>query len=530
MKKDKLKYLIAIILIVIFTFSVVPKTFQNDTFYVIELGRHIIDNGVDWQDHYSIHDNLQYRYPHWAFDVINSVIYKLFDFTGIYVFTQILASVFMLIVFWNMIRKEIDFNLAFISTLIVAYMMKGAFYARGQIVSYSIFLLEFMILENFVERPTFFKSLALFVLSLIMANIHSTAWIMMLVLVLPFIGEQIVYGYSLKGVNERLLKRNKLRYDKAKNNGASKEELAKIEEQIKHEEEFNANFAEEEKTRNRKILIEPKKNIKYIWVAIVVMIAGALITPIKLTPILYFLKISAGDSMSYINEHLPIVPAGNLEFLTFEIVMISMLGFTNSKLKLYDAFLILGLYLMTLSGVRNLFLLIGLTAGIVVKMIDDFIKENIKEQNKKISKIIFIVFCIASIIVSIWKFVEKIGMPYVDKELYPVEATKYIKENLDYKNIRMYNKYDFGSYLLMEGVPVFIDSRCDLYTPEFNKGIVVFDDYMDVVYGEKTISSLMDKYDLNYAISRVGEDVYMKEDGRYKEIYKDDNFVIYKYK
>ena len=59
MKREKIKKLVAVILIILFTFSVVPKTFQNDTFYIIELGNHIVENGVDWQDHYSIHDNLE---------------------------------------------------------------------------------------------------------------------------------------------------------------------------------------------------------------------------------------------------------------------------------------------------------------------------------------------------------------------------------------------------------------------------------------------------------------------------------------
>ena len=187
MKKEKLKYIISIIIIILFTFSVVPKTFQNDTFYDIELGKSILENGADWQDHYSIHKNLEYCYPHWGFDVLCAIIYNSFGFSGIYVFTQIFASIFVLILFWNMLRKEISFNLAFISTLIISYLMRGSFCARCQIISYSLFLLEFMILENFVHRPTFFKTLALFLLSTIMANTHGTAWIMMLVLVLPFI-------------------------------------------------------------------------------------------------------------------------------------------------------------------------------------------------------------------------------------------------------------------------------------------------------------------------------------------------------
>ena len=54
---------------------------------------------------------------------------------------------------------------------------------------------------------------------------------------------------------------------------------------------------------------------------------------------------------------------------------------------------------------------------------------------------------------------------------------------------------------------------------------------MKVQYGQKSISSLMDKYDLEYAIvpKDTFDSVYMGEDERYTEIYKDKYFIIYKY-
>ena len=36
----------------------------------------------------------------------------------------------------------------------------------------------------------------------------------------------------------------------------------------------------------------------------------------------------------------------------------------------------------------------------------------------------------------------------VNKELYPVEAVKYIKKNLNVDEIRLFNDYNFGSYLV----------------------------------------------------------------------------------
>ena len=36
-----------ILLIAIFCFAIAPVTLQNDTFYTIKIGEHIIENGID---------------------------------------------------------------------------------------------------------------------------------------------------------------------------------------------------------------------------------------------------------------------------------------------------------------------------------------------------------------------------------------------------------------------------------------------------------------------------------------------------
>ena len=403
--KKKLKYIIAIILIILFTFSIVPKNFQNDTFYMIELGRQIEKTGIDWKDHWSIHQNLQYRYPHWLFDLICSNIFENLGFTGIYVFTQMCSSIFIILIFINLLKKDVNFNLAFIGTLVTSYLMKGGFYARGQIISYSLFLIEYMILERFVQRPTVLKTLGLFIISCLMANIHSTIWIMMLVLLLPFIGEKIVYCYSLSGINDRLLKKNYKSLEKAKIDD-NKEKILKIEEEIKSLEKFKKVNENNKENKNYKIIITNNKNIKFLWIAAMAIFLGALVTPLKLTPILYFLKTSLGNTMSYINEHLPIVIGNSLEFLVYTIILVALIGFTNVKLKLSDGFLILGLYFMTITSQRNVYLLIGLTSCIIIKLIDDFIKSNIEKENVKFQKRIFIVICIITVVISCYFFIS----------------------------------------------------------------------------------------------------------------------------
>ena len=63
--------ILAITAILIFSAAICPVTFQNDTFYTIKIGEHIINTGtIDMQDPFSWHENLPYTYPHWAYDVM----------------------------------------------------------------------------------------------------------------------------------------------------------------------------------------------------------------------------------------------------------------------------------------------------------------------------------------------------------------------------------------------------------------------------------------------------------------------------
>ena len=75
--KTKIRFnIMAIILIAIFCFAVTPVTFQNDTFYTIKIGEHIMQNGIDMKDPFSYHD-LKYTYPHWLYDVGIYLVYNI---------------------------------------------------------------------------------------------------------------------------------------------------------------------------------------------------------------------------------------------------------------------------------------------------------------------------------------------------------------------------------------------------------------------------------------------------------------------
>ena len=125
----------------------------------------------------------------------------------------------------------------------------------------------------------------------------------------------------------------------------------------------------------------------------------------------------------------------------------------------------------------------------------------------------------------------KIDNHFVDEKSYPVYAATYILKNLDLSNIRLYNEYNYGSYLLYRGIPVFIDSRADLYSPEFNENVTVFNDFLNISgVNNDNIEETLNKYNITHLIMYKDAKLrtFIKQDKeKYEQLYEDDYFCIY---
>ena len=128
---------------------------------------------------------------------------------------------------------------------------------------------------------------------------------------------------------------------------------------------------------------------------------------------------------------------------------------------------------------------------------------------------------------------HKLDDKIVDEKTYPVVACDYILNNIDIKNMRIFNEYNYGSYMLFRGIPVFIDSRADLYSPEFNgwPHYDVFSDFLNISGIGDFYEDVFEKYGITHVIcyrnSKLNLIIIKAHDYNYNEIYVDDNFIIY---
>lgn len=550
-KKTIVKFnIIAVLCIIIFCATLAPITLQNDTYYTISIGQHILENGIDMHDPFSWH-NIPYTYPHWGYDVIIFLIYSAFGMTGIYVSTCVLSVTLGLLIYFVNYKIAKNYTISFFITIISMYLLRDYIAARAQLVTFIIFSLEILFIEQFLSTKKKRYALGLIILPIIIANVHVAVWPFYFVLFLPYIAEYVIAVLADLIMDRKFTQfRIKSKMNRLSKKQGNEEKIAKLHIKLANENikiEKAKEKREQAKKNPYKIRFKRNNTVKWLILIMIICVFTGLLTPLGDTPYTYLLKTMQGNTTENINEHLPMTIINHNDILSLIIVYLAILTFTKVKIELRDLIMIGGLaFLMFMSKRQStMFIIIG--SVIINKMTFELMKvytkkdvENIiiKELTKKIGAFIIIILTIG---VSLHFINDKQDDNFIDESAYPVSACDYILANVDIQNSRFYNDYNFGSYMLFRGIPVFIDSRADLYAPEFNTptgdpkdGKDIFMDFIEVSGIAKYYEPLFDDYKMTHIITYKNSKLAMlinnRSDDKYKEIYSDKYFVIYEIK
>ena len=494
--------LLAIILIAIFSISVSQKTLQNDTFYTIKIGEHIIESGgIDMLDPFSWHQNLEYTYPHWLYDVMIYLIYQIGGMTGIYISTCLFAIILGITLFFTNIKLGKNKVISFVITIGAMYMLRDYIAARAQLVTFILFVLEILCIEQYLNTRKKRYAIGLIIISILVANLHVAVWPFMFVLYLPYIAEYIT---------------------------------ATIE-------EFTAKKYGKEVKQGEKILIERKTKTKWLIVIMIISILAGFLTPLGTTPYTYLIKTMQGNTTQNINEHLPLTLINNTDIICALIIFLALLIFTNSKIRLSDLFMLAGLTLLMFYSKRQCTMFIIIGSIILNKILYQWMEKCISDIDEKminslVTKFGTFMMIAIVIILSLYFIKPKLKAEYIDEKTYPVEMSDFIlnyfeENNINIQDVRLYNEYNYGSYLLYRDIPVFIDSRADLYSPEFNEGVDVFTDFINSSNLGVYFEDIFEKYDITHVILYKNSKINMiienaNLDG-YKLLKADKKFVFY---
>jgi len=536
----RLKFtILALVLIAIFCFALTPKTLQNDTFYTIKIGEHISKNGINMKDPFSWHEDLAYTYPHWSYDVITYFIYNTFGMTGIYVTTCILSIILGISVYFVNTKLAKNQIFSFIITIGVMYLLKSYIAARAQLFTFILFVWTIYFIEKFLDTKKRRYVIGLIIIPFIIANFHLAVFPFYFVLYLPYIAEYFIAILAelliYKKINILILK---LKIKIANKNG-KKDEVNKLKDKLeKLDEKVDKIKVKRSKELQNpyKIKIVKRDNVKWLILIMIICLFTGLLTPLGTTPYTYLIKTMQGNTTQNINEHLPMTLAKDNNIMCTLIIFLALLIFTKVKIRLSDLFMLGGLCYLMLATKRQvtMFALICsvILNGFLMQVSEIYFKNDIKKL-KKVTRIIGIVMIsIFTIYLSYDIGKNKFDDSYIDESQYPVKACDYIIENIDLGNSRFYNEYNYGSYMIFRGIPVFIDSRADLYAPEFSgKKDDIFTDFIETSNISKFYGDTFEKYQITHVItyknSKMNMIIKKTEGDKYKELYSDDHFIIY---
>ena len=486
--KNKKLYIVFSMLLIVIILMTVTKEMQNDTFFTIATGEHILQEGYDNVDHLTWHENLGFYKLRWAFDVAIAFIYNTFGFAGIYAFVVIIASLTVLSLFNILLKQKNNIVLSFIATVISMLLMTSnwSFTARGQIISYLLLLLEIYFIEKLISTKQKRYYIIFFVMSALIVNFHASVWYMTIILVLPYLAEAIMH---------KIMKNKNL--------------------------------------EKSKIILEPI-SIKMLIIVILCLVLGSFISPIGIYTYTYMFKVIGGISSTFISELQQTDIISSIGMILGLIVIDILMLATKSKMKLSDILLFFGLYFMAILARRNQAFLYLIGTIPVVRLITNFFEtydtENILEKVNNFFSKNWVLGCTTIVIVIglSSNMVTRIREKYVNEKKYPVEAVNFIKENLDYKNLKIYNSFNYGSYLELSGIPAFVDSRSEIFTEEFNN-VTILKDWLETSRGNVNYNDTFAKYEIDYAIVEDKEiiNTYISADENYEKVFDDETFSIY---
>ena len=536
--------ILAIALIVIFCIAISPVTLQNDTYYTIKIGEHIINHGIDMQDPFSWHEGLSYTYPHWLYDVLTYKLYSIGGFNGIYVVTTLLACVLGVVLYKVNSKISKSELVAFLVTIGSMYLLEGFIAARAQLVTFITFILELFFIEKFLEKRKIGYAVGLIILPILIANLHCAVWPFYFVLFLPYVGEYIIATlgdfiiykkFKIKALKSKITKLSK-KENKEEKIKKLKEELENIENRVAKIKQRR----EEELKNPYKISITKNENVKYLIIVMVICAFTGLLTPLGDTPYTYLAKTMQGNTTQNISEHLPMTLINQVPVICTLIVFLSILTFTKTKIKLSDLFMLGGLCVLMLSSRRQLSMFTIICSVVLSRLVVnmaaeyEYEKDTLKKLRDKIASSVIATIVLIGLVggLSYYMGKDKIHQPIIDESTYPVQACDYIVNNIDLSKAKFYNEYNYGSYMLYRNIPVFIDSRADLYAPEFS-GLKddIFSDFINVSGLGEFYEDIFEKYGITHVIcyrnSKINLVIIKSHDTNYNEIYVDNNFIIY---
>ncbi|MBD3879519.1 MAG: hypothetical protein SR1Q5_07530 [Quinella sp. 1Q5] len=159
-----------------------------DTYFVMNLGRYVLEHGFPHVDPFTIHENLQLVAQQWLSGVVFWEAYKSLGVNGLLAVDYLFGAA-AVVIYWRLClfvsggNKILSFMISFVVGMFIAPMVVP----RPHILSATVLLIEVFMLEKFTRTADAKFLIPLPLISIALINLHAAVWLMSLIVCLPFL-------------------------------------------------------------------------------------------------------------------------------------------------------------------------------------------------------------------------------------------------------------------------------------------------------------------------------------------------------
>lgn len=474
LKISSLKYVAAFLIPAIFVMFM-SQELDNDSWFVLAEGRHLVENGIHYTDVLTMHEGMNIVVQNYGFAAIFYLVYSALGAPGLYVMMLGLNFVICYLVYKIcMLLSNKNVNLSLLIMVAMDILLALGFVTtRAQMVSYVIMLALIYVLELYIKTDKTKYLWWVPVLSILQINMHASVWWMLILIMIAYVIDAI---------------------------------------------------------RKPKLHLQGYRMKPLIIAGVVAMLVG-LINPYGIKMVTYiFTSYGVSEIFRLVNEmaSFDLRSIFNIVLYAAMVVVLVLLIFGKRRrvrvryLLMFFGFLALGLN--SVKGMSQFVLVMFLPLAVVYKDVRLGLEKVLNDEVARRAVVFWVgVVAIGVFVTQCVALIPQIKDGPDDKLIGAVDAIEE-SSNGD-KNMKIYVGYDNGGYVEFRGYKAYLDPRAEVFVKKNNGKEDYLKEWESMVLEKTDVKEFLDKYDFDYLITveRSEKGLYGMEDEEYEEIYKNED-------
>lgn len=466
------------------------REIDNDFWFLLNHGRYVLEHGFPTVEPFTIHTGLDFVMQQWLSAVIFDLVYASFGTIGIklLVFICYLLSIAIFYKLCMRLSKNFFF-LSYLLTIVFSLLISYFMVERPFLFMTLILLSEVFVLEQYAGNPdkrnTYKLVIALPILSMLLVSIQASMWLMLFVLMLPYIVGAFHFKIgALCGENL------------------------------------------------------PKKPI---FITVVLMAVAGFINPYGFNAMTYLLRsYGVKEINSLVREMFPTTVTSELGIIIFAMIVMIFLAYVlyrSDAMPVRYLFLILGTAYLGLSSYRGFifFIICGifpLASHFKNFKIPEFSGSN-SPRTLKIRKLLvtLVVIALICLVVVGGSQYKNMSSSLSNRDLLNA-AVAVVKQDQGKGNIILYTGYNDGNLAEYNGIPAYLDTRAEVFLKSNNHKEDILKEYYELQTGTLHYKMFVEKYHFTHLILNKNAieilKTYLAQDPDYKMIYSNEGYEVYK--